>query len=234
MLMMLRLILLLLLPASVLAAPVNPCTGQEITGPVWYYSDITPASTIACLPVPTATSTRPYVVTTAAGAAAYYYCKVDGKWRRQMGAATWAFLTGHNIAADAQAALVSTDPLGTFTGRVRASVSLPLSDPALTQVWCPAADEMWANKPADDVPPPPPPPPPPVYTHAVKPNGLILTRPAYALTNGVRGTREVSRATVGQPCDTTRPTLASGADLWSEFGPAFTAGVVALCAKTTP
>lgn len=68
----------------------------------------------------------------------------------------------------------------------------------------------------------------PAPAYKVKPNGLILTRPAYLLTNGVRGTKEVARAPVGAACDITKPTLPSGADLWAEFG---TPGVVALCAK---
>lgn len=67
----------------------------------------------------------------------------------------------------------------------------------------------------------------PVYTHAVKTNGTATTRPAYALTSGVRGTKEIARATVGQPCK-----AASGtADQWLIFGPAFAANVVALCAR---
>lgn len=70
--------------------------------------------------------------------------------------------------------------------------------------------------------------PPPAPMWKVKPNGSSLTRPAYTLANGVRGTKEVARATVGAACDATKPTLASGADLWAEFG---TPGVVALCSK---
>lgn len=65
----------------------------------------------------------------------------------------------------------------------------------------------------------------------VKANGLFGTRPAFTLTGSTRGTKEVARATVGTPCDITKPTLASGKDLWAEFG---TAGVVALCAKVLP
>lgn len=83
-------------------------------------------------------------------------------------------------------------------------------------------------------PPPvePPPPPPRVYVWKVKANGLSTTRPVYTLTNGVRGTTALGvRATVGQPCDELRPTLASGSDLWAEFGPSFAPGQVALCAK---
>lgn len=84
-----------------------------------------------------------------------------------------------------------------------------------------------ANMPAIE----PPPPPPPVYTHSVKVNGTSATRPVYLLTNGVRGTTSVGRATVGQPCDLSNPTLPSGADVWASFGPLFEPGKVALCAR---
>jgi hypothetical protein len=71
-------------------------------------------------------------------------------------------------------------------------------------------------------------------THRVKANGTALDRPAYTLINGVRGTTAVGRALVGQPCDLNKPTLASGADVWAQFGPDFVAGRVALCAKAAP
>ena len=68
----------------------------------------------------------------------------------------------------------------------------------------------------------------PAYTHFVKVNGTTTTRPAYALTNGVRGTKEVARATVGQPCKNATGT----ADQWLTFGPNFAADVVAICARS--
>lgn len=85
-------------------------------------------------------------------------------------------------------------------------------------------------------PPPPPPPPPPVYTHAVKRNPSCTTptgctRPVFELKDGVRDPREIGRADVGQPCDLTKPTLASGSDVWASFGPLFEPGKVALCAR---
>jgi hypothetical protein len=92
----------------------------------------------------------------------------------------------------------------------------------------PKPPEPAASAPA---PAPPASAPAPVYTHGVKPNGTSLSRPAYALVNGVRGTKEISRATVGADCDLTKPTLASGADVWASYAPAFEAGKVALCSK---
>lgn len=63
----------------------------------------------------------------------------------------------------------------------------------------------------------------------VKVNGTYPTRPAFALTAGVLGTKEVARATVGNLCDVTKPTApASNGDIRAEFG---VPGVVTLCAK---
>lgn len=74
-------------------------------------------------------------------------------------------------------------------------------------------------------------PAPQTYTHSVKVNGTTTTRPAYLLVDGVRGTKEAARATVGQPCDLTKPKLASGSDWWASYGPEFVSGRVALCSK---
>lgn len=63
----------------------------------------------------------------------------------------------------------------------------------------------------------------------VKPNGTYATRPAFALTAGVLGTKEVARATVGNMCDVSKPTApASNGDIRAEFG---VPGVVTLCAR---
>lgn len=72
---------------------------------------------------------------------------------------------------------------------------------------------------------------PPAPQWKVKANLSSTTRPAYTLVDGVRGTKEVGRATVGALCDSKRPSLASGMDLWAEFAPAFAPGVVALCSR---
>jgi hypothetical protein len=77
-----------------------------------------------------------------------------------------------------------------------------------------------------------PPQPPPTYTHKVKPNGTAPDRPVYTLKPDGARVLANGRATVGQPCDTSRPTAPStGDDVWAEFGPAFEPGKVALCAK---
>jgi hypothetical protein len=66
----------------------------------------------------------------------------------------------------------------------------------------------------------------------VKANGAATTRPAYSLVNGVLGTKEVARATVGAICNVSRPTApATGGDIRAEFGPANVPGVVTICSK---
>ena len=63
----------------------------------------------------------------------------------------------------------------------------------------------------------------------VKANGLLATRPAYLLVNGVLGTKEAGRATIGTVCDLTKPTApATGTDIRAEFG---IVGCVTICTK---
>lgn len=67
-------------------------------------------------------------------------------------------------------------------------------------------------------------------TWKVKPNGTATTRPAYALVNGVLGTKEAGRATVGAACDVTKPTApAIGGDVRAEYG---VSGLVTICTKS--
>jgi len=70
------------------------------------------------------------------------------------------------------------------------------------------------------------------FKHAqwkVKPNGAATTRPAYTLVDGVLGTKEAGRASVGAACDVTRPIApANGGDLRAEYG---FQGLVTICTK---
>lgn len=59
------------------------------------------------------------------------------------------------------------------------------------------------------------------------------TRPAFALTNGVRATTSTGRAMSGQPCKpdvASAPSLTAGT-VWAAFGPSYSPGMVALCRK---
>lgn len=65
----------------------------------------------------------------------------------------------------------------------------------------------------------------------VKTNGTSTTRPAYQLSAGVVGLKEVARAPVGTVCDLTKPTApATGGDIRAQWqgGPD---GVVTICSK---
>ena len=99
---------------------------------------------------------------------------------------------------------------------------------------------MAADAPAYAPPPSPTPvPTPPPELWRVKRNpqstSVPTTRPVYPLVDGVLGTRALSkRATEGDACDTSKPTLASGADLWASYGASPVSGEVALCAKAAP
>jgi hypothetical protein len=82
----------------------------------------------------------------------------------------------------------------------------------------PEAELMFALK----ATPWPPLPSAPVNTYVVRSNGTYPTRPAYSVVNGVRGTVEVGRATVGASC-----TLSLGE--YGTFGPLHAPNIVALC-----
>lgn len=79
----------------------------------------------------------------------------------------------------------------------------------------------------------------PPVTYRVKVNGTATDRPASTLVGGVRFAITGFRAVVGQPCDVTKPTLASGTDLWAQYGPDYPSTpdgrpLVALCSKVVP
>lgn len=63
-------------------------------------------------------------------------------------------------------------------------------------------------------------------TWVVKPINAQITRPAYTLINGVLGTKEMARATIGTSCDISKPTLASGTYKYAQYD---ASGYVALC-----
>jgi hypothetical protein len=106
-------------------------------------------------------------------------------------------------------------------GKIDCVAEKPLCDERAT--WLdtkrPMAEAMFALKAA---PIPPLPPVLPAITYVVRSNGTNLTRPAYPVVNGVRGTVEVGRATVGASC-----TLSLGE--YGTFGPLHAPNIVALC-----
>lgn len=152
---------------------------------------------------------------------AWWCPKADGSWEpfyhRNIESAS---VSSSAVEKALDTAMRSLDPVAALQTLVAANTYPPT--PEQTDAWLGAG--ALALQLLDTIKPA-------VVTYAVKANGTSTTRPVYTLVNGVRGTSSVGRATVGERCNVTRPTLASGADLWAEFGPGFVSGVVALCAK---
>jgi hypothetical protein len=149
--MKLALLLALALPVAAGGA-VNPCTGLPIPAgvPINWYTDFGANTAPWCFPVASPISTRPYLSLNSEGVVAYHYCKVGPTWKYSLYVATWSFLLGKNLAADFQAATLAPEPFLAFIALTKANVGLPLSDPNLTKVWCPVAQEIWANTPKGD------------------------------------------------------------------------------------
>lgn len=162
----------------------------------------------ACLPSDLGgTGSAAAITVNAKGQAAGWWCPDGSKW---IAAVRWSEMT--DAIGAALAALHTSSDKRAAVDALVALRGTQMGD--LADVWAPIAERMRT--------------PPPMRRWQVKPNGTAATRPAYPLTDGVRGTREVRRAPVGAPCDTARPTLASGPDLWAEFD-ASAPGIVALC-----
>lgn len=145
----------------------------------------------------------------------------DGSWvayvHLNVDSAEWS---AKAVTERLTSAMRSSDRLAALQSAVMGSTRLPTA--AEAEAWNGALDALKVSLAARK---------PPDVIYRVKVNGTSTTRPAYMLANGVRGTTSVGRATVGERCLTGRPTLASGSDLWAEFGPANAPGVIALCAR---
>jgi len=72
------------------------------------------------------------------------------------------------------------------------------------------------------------------YFVAINPRAIDdpPTRPAYALTNGIVGTKIIGRALVGVPCDLTKGIAVTATGTMATFGPEFKEGIVALCKES--
>lgn len=72
------------------------------------------------------------------------------------------------------------------------------------------------------------PPPPPFPTAFVAKNSTSPTRPAYAVVDGVIGTKEAGRATVGAACDCNKVRIFKGTSMYCSAPPPL-ADLVVLC-----
>ena len=222
-------------PFQAPATPDNPC-GFAAPATPWPYADLAYAYSAApagavlpavtCAPAPVGTGTVPTLRWNAAGVTGWYHCqKPDGRWATSWGAETWDSFRAHAVNTDALAVAQAADPVAALNAILATRVSLPLADPSLTPVWCPYAREMIASQPAPAATPPPP------AAWIVARYSTQTSRPAYPVTNGVRGTMSTMRASVGATCDCTSP-LVEGVTTYCPFPSS--GGAVAMCTKVTP
>ena len=200
----------------------NPCGVPVPPGVVKFYTD---TAAYSCAPGASPTSTALTVRANGAGAVAYWHCKAAGAWHVEWAAATWAFLGSTAKASDAMAILASPAPLATLNAIAATYPHVPLADPSVAPVWCPVADEMWAATPPAD----PPPVVPPAFI--VAPNGTAATRPAFAVTNGVREFGSYSTAPVGAACDCSTKMVEGQITFCRVNPPTAAATLVASCVK---
>lgn len=220
----------LLLCSGAIASPSNPCEVPAPPGIVKPYRDLqAPARTdatppvatgYACAPAPAGAGTLPTLRTNGAGAVVWWYCKAAGRWTPQWAAATAERLSVGSIAADAYAVAIAADPLAAVNALAAKNITLPLSDPSLTPVWCPFQQEMHDGTPAPDAPPAPAP------AYLVAKNASYPTRPSYAVVAGVRAKTSKTTAAVGARCDAT-VTIVEGSTTYMQVA----AGLVAVCVK---
>jgi hypothetical protein len=131
-----------------LADPGNPCNAPASAVKSEYVDLTGHPGKFECAPAPIGSGTMPTVRSNAAGTVAWWYCPhPDGKWHVNWAAATAELLSARNLMSEAHAVLTSKDPKGTFDAIVAKNVSVPLSDPKLTPVWCPFVGEMFAAAP---------------------------------------------------------------------------------------
>lgn len=193
--------------------PLNVCSVPAPNTP-YVYTDFVNGSGFLCAPAPTGTGTAPTLRVNAAGAFVYWYCPSSPTWKANFVVATTAAIAGSSLVADAYAVTTAKDPLAALNAATRKNVTLPLSDPALTAVWCQYQAEMVANAPIPSA-------------FFVSANGLLPDRAAFAVIAGKRSYGSTQRVKVGLPCDCTSISILEGSTTYC----AVAAAVVSVCSK---
>jgi hypothetical protein len=170
--------------------PANPCNVTDPAAVNVFYRDLTtPAHTFTCLPDPGGPGTGLTVRANAVGVMAWWYC--PGESKPNFGAATWARIAAGDLKPDT-----------------------PLASAALTPVWCPFVQEMYAAAPKPEV-------------WVVQKNGTTLTRPAYYVKpDKTLGAVSDQRAPVGAVCNCAIRVM-NGTTTYCSYGGA----TVAVCVK---
>jgi hypothetical protein len=215
-------ILLLIFASSLAPAAVDPNNVCGVANPTRSveFQNLVDAGAYQCLPLPTSTSTGLSFGTGSAGQAVWWYCKrPDGRWSANVGAATWGWISGASLIAEARASA----SLAEFNKAALRLAKTPMEDPALLPVWCPHFAAILDGRPASDPPP---------STWTVAKNGIYSTRPAYTQIGNLLSTT-TGRATVGAKCDCAKP-LAFATTTYCTFAGALAATTVAVCTKVPP
>jgi hypothetical protein len=134
------------------AEPGNPCNAPASAVRLPYVDGASGAAGYPCAPSPIGSGTLPTLRSNAAGSVVWWYCpSASGRWTANWAAATAARLSARNAFAEASAVIKADDPMAAFRAAVDRNVSLPLSDPSLTPVWCPFVTEMLSGAPPASV-----------------------------------------------------------------------------------
>lgn len=203
-------VMLLLVPVMALADAANPCNVPAPSVPAPYTDWQKGMSNVQCAPKPVGTGTLPYIRANQAGMMIWMWCPVPvaggTSWALSRVAATWSWLSVNNVATDGAAIAASANPITALNSALNKNVTLPLSDPSLTPVWCPYESEVWASRPADIVPPPPP----PTVKYVSAGSGAIYSTSGGKLVRVLAG----RVATPGAACNSLVPPIMVGASTY--------------------
>jgi hypothetical protein len=127
------------------AAPVDPCGFASTRAAIHLsYVDISAgAKAFQCAPFPIGAGTAATLRSNEHGSVAWWYCPTDkGEFHVNWAAATSETLSAAHFLEQAGEVLHAPNPSAAFAAATGKNVTLPLSDPRLTPIWCPFFDEM--------------------------------------------------------------------------------------------
>lgn len=110
------------------------------------------------------------------GIVSWNYCTDGFSYHWQIGVMKDALLTDQTIYADWMAVEFADDKVAALNAFKQKHVTLPLTDPTMTPIWCPSIKAIMAG-----VPPPTP--------YVVMPNPAGTTQPIYSIDKAFGGVR---------------------------------------------
>jgi len=131
------------------ADPANPCGAPLGARKIPFVDIASAAAAFPCAPAPIGGGTVPTFRSNAAGTVAWWYCpSPGGEWILNFAAATAARMSASSLFDDAYTVITSPNPKAAFDAIAAKNVTLPLTDPSLTPIWCPYFDEMVRSTPS--------------------------------------------------------------------------------------